>query len=65
MGRYLQDLVWLLLTLLVLGIIWSAAMDLYYGGGYLLAAGFDKFTAIMVYLVLLVALYAIVKLADS
>lgn len=65
MIRLLEDLGWLLLTLAVVGVIWAAAMDLYYDGGPLLSMGVDKFTATLVYLIALVFLYAVVSIGNS
>ncbi|MFB6144180.1 MAG: hypothetical protein ABEJ98_02605 [Candidatus Nanohaloarchaea archaeon] len=65
MARYLQDLEWLILTVAVVGVVWSAAQDLYYGGGPLLSAGFSQLQAIFFYLIALMFLYGVVRIADS
>ena len=65
MDRFFHDLAWVFLTLAVVGVVWSAAQDLYYGGGPLLSMGVGELPAILIYLVILVFLYAVVTLANS
>lgn len=65
MNRFFHDLGWTLLTLAVVGVVWSAAQDFYYGGGPLLNAGVPEIAALLIYLVVLVFLYAVVTLANS
>lgn len=65
MLRYFKDLMWILLTVAVVGVVWAAAQDLYYGGGPLMAAGVSRLASIFVYLIALVFLYSVVTLANS
>lgn len=65
MLRYLKDLMWIIITVAVVGVVWAATQDLYYGGGPLIAAGIGELAAILIYLVALVFLYAVVTLANS